>query len=164
MPQPLLELAAQHSSLETFKVLFDSGAKLGRRTLHCAILFAAAIKADPSIPPTQSEWPAFQPTKKFGKERKRMSEILPFLVDELKLDVNALDIEGRREPPGFYGTPLCYAVYEDGAAVVRWLLSKGADPREVAAPEERVNAVHFAKATRAERSLKVIEEWNASNG
>jgi len=89
-----------------------------------------------------------------------MSEILPYLVDELGLDVNALDTERQGpKPPGFYGMPLCYAVYNDGAAVVKWLLSKGADPRGMADAESRTNAVNLARAFGAEKSLKVIEEW-----
>lgn len=162
MPQPLLEVAAQYASLSTFKLLLKNGAKLGRRTLHCASLFAAAIKADPSVSPT-TDWIGFRPDKKWGPERKRMSEILPYLVDDLGSDVNAIDIKRREgEPPGFYGTPLCYAVYNDGVAVVKWLLSKGADPHETADPSSRVNAVNLGQALGAEKSLKAMEEWKTS--
>lgn len=157
MPQPLLEVAAQHASLQTFKLLHEKGAKVGRRTLHCAVQFAAAIKADPAMSPN-AEWAGFDPSKKFGRERRRMSEMLPFLVDELGLDVNAIDIEREREPPGHYGTPLCYAVYEKGVAVVKWLLSKGANPQDDAA-ESRTNAVNLAKALQADKCLEVMEEW-----
>jgi hypothetical protein len=160
MPPPLLETAAQFASLANFRLLRDKGAKLGRRTLHSAVLFAAAIKADPSISPTNTEFKGFDPSKKWGADRNRISEVLPYLVDELQLDVNAMDIERKDAPTGHYGTPLCYAVYHNGVAVVKWLLSKGACPRSGDA-NQRADAERLARALGAEKCLAVFDEWKA---
>lgn len=160
MPAPLLDTAAQWSSLSTFRLLLEKGAKLGRRTLHLAVLFAAAIKADPSVSPT-TDFRGFSPSEKWGTDRKRMSEMLPYLVDELHLDVNAMDIDRENPPTGHYGTPLCYAVYSNAAAMVKWLLSKGADPR-IGNANEGADAKRMADAMRADRCLVVFEEWTKS--
>jgi len=160
MPPPLLETAAQFSSRATFSLLREKGAKLGGRTLHLAVQFAAAIKADPSVSPTTA-FPGFDPSKKWASDRKRMSEMLPYLVDELRLDVNAMDIERENAPTGHYGTPLCYAVYSNAAAVVKWLLSKGADPRSGDA-NQRADAKRLASALGADKCLSAFQEWQES--
>ncbi|KAF2099800.1 ankyrin [Rhizodiscina lignyota] len=157
MPAPLLETAAVYASVPTFKLLQEHGAKLGRRTLHCAVEYAAGISLDPVADLAS---PMFDPKKKFGEDRKRLVEMLPFLVNELGLDVNAVDTEKVPRPSGHYGTPLCYAAYNNGVGVVKWLLSKGADP--MLGGDEALDAGLMAKAMKNEKVLKVLEEWQQS--
>ncbi|KAH7310593.1 ankyrin repeat-containing domain protein [Stachybotrys elegans] len=129
-PQPptLLEQAVMYASLPTIQLLHSKGAKVGRRTLHLAVAMAATVKADPSAP---DDWAGYDLTKKSADTRKRMGEVLPYLVDTMGLDVNADDFEGERRPPGHYGTPLRYAAEQGATKLINWLISKGADPRQV---------------------------------
>ena len=161
MPQPLLELAAKYSSIVTFKFLLEHGAKLGRRTLHCAVHYAASIGADPSVPPTNTSWSGFQPSTKYGLERRRMSELLPYLCDVLRQDINAMDIEGEDMPAGFYGTPLCYAVNANGVAIVKWLLRRREKPI-VGGPESRGDAEVYARQLDLGEFIEVFEKWRSS--
>jgi len=92
MPPPPLKTAAQHASLQSFQLILLAGGKINRRTLHSAVFFAAAVQADPSVLCT-ADWAGFNPSKKFDNERKRTSEMLPSLFDELHLDVIAADFE-----------------------------------------------------------------------
>ena len=104
---PLLELVAARNTVEVFKLLQSLRAQLGPRTLHYAASAAAFHHDD--------EYQAI-----------RMA-MVKYLVDELGLDVNAMDCEGQW--PNHWGTPLCYACRgDDGGEVVRFLLDRGADP------------------------------------
>lgn len=134
-PPLLTELCATMGSAKTLKFLLSRGAKLGRRTLHRAVAEAAATGADPSqIPPANGEDTTKGPTREEeGEEtrdreyRKNRGEMLRYLVDELRLDVNASDSDVAKS--NHHGTPLNYAVRQrEGAAVVQWLLQKGANP------------------------------------
>ena len=106
---PLLEIVAGVGTVSTFSLLHSRAAQLGPRTLHRAVGSAAASSDD--------------------SERLiiRMA-MVKYLVDDLGLDVNALDTESQ--VPNHWGTPLCYAarVYRGGEEVVRFLLDRGADP------------------------------------
>ncbi|KAF1952241.1 hypothetical protein CC80DRAFT_495572 [Byssothecium circinans] len=116
-PPLLLESCAALGSVKTFKFLQSKGAKIGKRSLHAAVAEAAAIGADPSRSSQEDG----------NRHKSNIEEVLRYLVDDQKLDVNALD--SNIEKPRQEGPPLAYAVTQtNGAAVVRWLLEKGADP------------------------------------
>lgn len=170
-PPPLLETAAQWASVPTFKYLKEKGAKLGRRTLHLAVEMAASRKSDPEATP---DWKGFDMTKPGANIRLRMREMLPYLVDELKLDINADDFvfedkcgmkkQEISRPPGHYGTPLCYAVGDSsGIKVVEWLLRKGADPKWVGDDDISVRAMAKAR-TGTEKVLDVLNAWETQHG
>jgi len=77
-----------------------------------------------------------------------MSDMLPYLVDKLGLNVNEMDREQEDLRGGHHGTPLCYAIYDDGDDVVKWLLDRGA--RMLVGPREsRGDARWFCRAMRA---------------
>ncbi|PVI01210.1 hypothetical protein DM02DRAFT_613827 [Periconia macrospinosa] len=125
-PPLLTETCAVLGSVKTLKFLLSHNAKMGRRTLHCAAKEAAAMGADPSnaSPSTNHET---EEDSSGTRDRSNREEMLRFLVDDLKLNVNAMDSDAAK--PYHFGTPLNYAVRQrNGAAVVRWLLQKGADP------------------------------------
>lgn len=104
---PLLELVATRNTVDVFKLLRSLGAQLGPRTLHRAASAAAHHSDD-------------------EHQAIRMA-MVKYLVDELGLDVNAMDCEGKW--PNHWGTPLCYACRcDNGGEVVRFLLDRGADP------------------------------------
>ena len=108
--QPLLELVATFGTVPTFTLLHSHGAQIGPRTLHRAVSSAAGCSRD---------------SENF---LLRMA-MVKYLVDDLGLDVNALDTEGRL--PNHWGTPLSYAINAGGdgtEVVVRFLLDRGADP------------------------------------
>lgn len=102
---PLLDTVARRGSVASFKLLASKGARRGFRTLHSAVDAA------------------------FDGSESRL-EMVRYLVDDLNLDVNALD--APEELPNHWGTPLCYAARWSGGGnenVVRFLLERGADPR-----------------------------------
>ena len=97
---PVLEIVAKRGTLDTFKLLREKGAPLGKRTLHRA-----------------TEAAAYADTPEKLDQRLKM---VRFLVEEVGLDVNAMDEEGR---PNFYGTPINYAAHASGGKeVVEYLL------------------------------------------
>ena len=150
-PPLLLQTCASIGSVESFKLIQERGAKVGRRTLHEAVKSAASGGYDPEDTSSDLKIASGNGTEEGDYERsergienlpewewKRNREgMLRYLVDELHLDVNALDTEdvmsdGCRKPSS-WGRPLDYASKEAeenpiGGAVVRWLLKKGADP------------------------------------
>ncbi|KAM5369161.1 hypothetical protein ACJA88_010634 [Fusarium oxysporum] len=90
--------------------------------------------------------------------RNERAEMLVFLVDEMKLDINAMD---STVPYRAYhwGTPLCYAaVKEKGAHVVRWLLEKGAQPK-VETAQNVADAEMLAKLTGCTENARILREW-----
>lgn len=164
-PAPLLEHCACCGSLASFQFLREKGARLSRRTLHGAAQNAAAAGVDPAI---------IEPSKRPGEEdedfvhRREAGRILRYLVDELKLDVNEMDCEvrGQMPPQMHWGTPVNYAARERaGAAVVRWLLDKGADLTigilecEPDAGVYRYDAEDSAKASGSEEIVELIRKW-----
>ena len=107
---PLLEIVASIGTVSTFALLHSHGAQMGPRTLHRAVGSTASSSRE------SGDWPA------------RMA-MVKYLVDDLKLNVNALDTKGQM--PNYWGTPLCYAAhaYCDNEEVVHFLLDRGAEPR-----------------------------------
>lgn len=108
---PLLELVTGGGTLHIFTLLRSWGAQLGPRTLHRAARTAGSLSSNDERLAT------------------RMA-IVEHLVDDVGLDVNAMDTEGQM--PNYWGTPLNYAVHAaqsgNGDEVVRFLLDQGANP------------------------------------
>ncbi|KAJ3549350.1 hypothetical protein NM208_g545 [Fusarium decemcellulare] len=160
-PPPLLETCALQGSLSTFRYLQERGARLSRRTLHLAAGAAAALGVDPSA----KDYGASDGTDSLisdeDKRKKAKGEILRFLVDDLKLDVNATDTDIPHHA-NHWGTPLCYAATKiNGEAVVRWLLEKGADPR--VENSEGGDAEYVAKDNGCDKIVSVIQEWKKAH-
>lgn len=148
-PPLLLQTCASLGSVACFKLIKERGAKVGRRTLHEAVKAAAINGCDPELSDKDTPGKKLEGATKVGaecgledlpleKHKRNREEMLRYLVDELHLDVNAMDtedekIDGLRKPSS-RGRPLDYAVGwepdEDRAsnAVLRWLVKKGADP------------------------------------
>ena len=105
---PLLEIVAGRGTVKTFSFLRSLGAQLGPRTSHEAAR-AAALNDD-------------------NKRLPIRTAMVQYLVDDLKLDINAMDTEGQL--PNHWGTPLCCVsrTAHGGEQVVRFLLDQGADP------------------------------------
>lgn len=106
---PLLEIAADVRTVAIFTPLQSQGAQLSPCNLHRAVGSAAAHSSD----------------------AERLSvrlAMVKYLVDELGLDINALDTE--TQDFNHWETLLCYAarIAHGGEEVVRFLLGRGADP------------------------------------
>ncbi|KAF5601376.1 hypothetical protein FPANT_1747 [Fusarium pseudoanthophilum] len=155
-PQPalLLETCAVRGSVATFRFLQSKGALLGHRTLHRAAAEAASFGVDPFTCQEVHDEMAGEE----ARTRKERAEMLVFLVDEMKLDINAMD---SSVPYRAYhwGTPLCYAaVKEKGAHVVRWLLEKGAQPK-IETAQNVADAEMLAKLTGCTENARILREW-----
>ncbi|KAF5636780.1 uncharacterized protein FTJAE_5976 [Fusarium tjaetaba] len=153
-PAPLLETCAVRGSVATFRFLQSKGALLGHRTLHRAAAEAASFGVDPFTCQEVHDETAGDE----ARIRKERAEMLVFLVDEMKLDINAMD---STVPYRAYhwGTPLCYAaVKEKGAHVVRWLLEKGAQPK-VETAQNVADAEMLAKLTGCTENARILREW-----
>ncbi|KAF5598801.1 hypothetical protein FPCIR_2725 [Fusarium pseudocircinatum] len=153
-PAPLLEACAVRGSVATFRFLQIKGAILGHRTLHRAAGEAASLGADPfTYQEVLDEIPEGE-----SVARKERAEMLVFLVEEMKLDINAMD---SAVPYRAYhwGTPLCYAAAkEKGAHVIRWLLQKGAQPT-VEVAQNVADAEMLAKLTGCTENETILREW-----
>jgi hypothetical protein len=152
---PLLETCAVRGSVATFQFLQSKGALLGHRTLHRAAGEAAAVGADPYNNRQEVHDEVLGDDARARRER---AEMLIFLVDEMKLEINAMDstIPDRAY---HWGTPLCYAaVKERGAHVVRWLLEKGAQPM-VETAQNVANAEMLARLTGRAENVRILHEW-----
>ncbi|KAG5802931.1 hypothetical protein H9Q74_011253 [Fusarium xylarioides] len=153
-PAPLLETCAVRGSVATFRFLQSKGALLGHRTLHRAAGEAASFGADPFTYQKVYDEKIGDNT---GSSKER-AEMLVFLVDEMKMDINAMD---STVPYRAYhwGTPLCYAAAkEKGAHVVRWLLEKGAQPK-VETEQNLADAEMLAKMTACTENARILREW-----
>ncbi|KAF5612461.1 uncharacterized protein FSUBG_1538 [Fusarium subglutinans] len=153
-PAPLLETCAIRGSIATFRFLQSKGALLGHRTLHRAAGEAASFGANPFTYREVHD----EMTEKESRTRKDRTEMLVFLVEELKLDINAMD---SAVPYRAYhwGTPLCYAAAkEKGTHVIRWLLEKGAQPT-VEAAQNVADAEMLAKLTGCTENERILREW-----
>ncbi|KAJ3549226.1 hypothetical protein NM208_g622 [Fusarium decemcellulare] len=166
-PSPLLETCAVKGSVTTFRYLQDEGALLGRRTLHRAVGEAASFGTDPFTDGQQDydvetcRDAEYEPCQDRARRRER-AEMLLFLVDEMKLDINAMDsVVANRAY--HWGTPLCYAaVQEKGASVVRWLLEKGAQPM-VKIAQNVADSEMLAKTTGCRENARILREWKQAH-
>ena len=140
---PVLQSAASLGTVETWKLLRARGAQPGRLMLHYAVSSAAAA----------SRWD-------IDRLPVRM-EMVKFLVEELKMDVNALDTETPH--PLYYGPPLAYAVRVKKCReqVVWYLLEKGADPTimDVFGFDALMNAEYAQNEHVAEMLRKWVEQY-----
>jgi hypothetical protein len=164
-PPMLLDTCARFGSVETFKLIHSRGAKLGRRTLHLTVHGAADMGVDPNRPGSEQTYKWDTENRKAGEPSKWMSdraEMLRYLVDELHVDVNAMDTDVDRM--WRYGTPLHYAAKERyGAAVVKWLLEKGADP-SILSPDGRMRPEDWARTPDRKEVLEVFSSWKEKTG
>ena len=107
---PLTEVIATRGTTATLKLVLEHGAELRRRTLHRAVEGAASAS--------------------FERRGLKM-EMVEFLVEELKVDVNAMDVPEGEQRPNHWGTAMAYAVpirqgtADQGVAVVEYLLKVG---------------------------------------
>ncbi|ROW03890.1 hypothetical protein VPNG_07292 [Cytospora leucostoma] len=94
-------------------------------------------------------------------QRPKRAAMLRFLVDEVGLEVNQPDLDVIQLMAWHYGTPICYAAEEkDGAAVVRWVLGKGADPLF---QRWTICAEACARAHGNYEVLQVLGQWRELN-
>ncbi|KAH6889339.1 hypothetical protein B0T10DRAFT_51403 [Thelonectria olida] len=157
----LLETCAVFGSVSTFKYLQQKGAKLGTRTLHRSAGEAAAIGADPAL----EDGGAGDANAEDGdgaanpvKRRRDRAEMLRYLVDEVKLDINALDTDIALHA-WHWGPPISYAAGKpQGEAVVRWLLQKGADPT-IKNLQSHSDAEEVARSLNCSKTAEVISRW-----
>ncbi|CAG8974342.1 hypothetical protein HYALB_00006190 [Hymenoscyphus albidus] len=151
----ILEKAAANATVETFELLRSKGAKLSRRTLHFAA--AATYKSRVSDEYTESS------TEEKFSQRLAM---VKHLIETIGIDPNALD-----QPVGYtlgnhWGTPLCYVAKRlanpkwNTEEVVRYLLSKGADP-EMTMDPSGFSARSFATDASNQQMLKLFDGWKA---
>ena len=114
---------------------------MGRKMLHCAAEHAALSNGNP-------------------EHLSIHMEMVKFFVEELKLDVNAIDTEWPVQP----GTPLVYAASAegDGAEVVRYLLERGADPTI----EGSINsdALSYAEGRKNVQVAEMLRKWIEQHG
>ncbi len=123
---PLLEDAASKDTVATFELLRSKGAAMGWRVLHKAV--ASAVSRE-TREPTREKLPLsdgeLTPEDPLAMVRH--------LVDNLKLDVNALDCPPGWQLGNFFGRPLHYAAKTcEGSWTCRpvtwFLMDRGADP------------------------------------
>ncbi|KAF7561039.1 hypothetical protein G7046_g3112 [Stylonectria norvegica] len=165
-PAPLLETCSARGSVSTFKLLQSRGAQLSRRTLHRAAEAAAAIGADPNVESgdytSQSGSAGNDQLARRIKAKQQRAEMLRFLVNGLKLDVNATDTDIPHHA-FHWGTPLCYAATKpDAANVISWLLEKGADP--TLKNSEGADAERVAMDNNCDKVVAVLQDWKAAKG
>ena len=140
---PLLENVAGRGTVAIFTLLHSRGAQLGARTLHSAAASVAGNSDDPE------------------RLSARMA-MVEYLVDDLGLDVNALDTEGQM--PNHWGTPLCYAAQypRGGEEAVRFLLDRGADP-SIKDCWGISDAFGMAERSKNSRISEILREWRVQN-
>ena len=138
---PLLESVAAWGTVKTWKLLRSRGAQMGRKMLHRAAEHAALSSGD----------------------AERLSihmEMVKFLVEELKLDVNALDTEWPVQP----GTPLVYAANASGGGteIVHYLLERGADP--TIKDCYGMGALHYVETHKNGQVAEMLRKWVEQHG
>lgn len=138
---PLLQTVASLGTVPIFALLLEKGAKLEGRILHVA---AGNVGSPPEADPERL--------------RTRMA-MVRYLVDDVGLDVNALDSE--ESMGNFWGTPICYAARSpfDCVEVVDFLLERGADPYIKERMDGRYNAFSYAKEANNSAITRVLTEW-----
>ncbi|KAH8680432.1 hypothetical protein BGZ61DRAFT_359088 [Ilyonectria robusta] len=168
-PAPLLETCAVRGSVASFRYLQAKGALLGKRTLHRAVGEASAFGTNPFIDAQEGLGAETCCQAEDGESRgdararRERAEMLIFLVDEMKLDVNAMDSDFPNRAYR-WGTPLCYAaVKEKGADVIRWLLEKRAQPT-IKTAQDVTDAEELANAMKCGENARILGEWKQAHG
>jgi hypothetical protein len=135
---PILECVARSGTISTFKLLRSLGAEIGPRTLHQAVEGA-------------------------GYDSGPRFEMVKYCVEELGLDVNAMD--SMEDRPDHWGTPLCYATHwaSGGRDIVRYLLDHGADPSLPSPRTPHLDAFGNAKLSHNSEIMEVLEEWEVQH-
>ncbi|KAH6632899.1 hypothetical protein C7974DRAFT_391750 [Boeremia exigua] len=148
----ILEYAANHGNLEVFKLLRAKGAPLSQRVLHKAVE-TAAFGCD-----------GRDDAEKQQRDRARQAthlELVRYLLDEVKLDVNAPDQEpgSTKGMSSAWGTPIAYVPGIgrpdlDSRELTWLLLDRGADP----AP-----ALEVAREMEQKSFLADVAAWTQQN-
>lgn len=157
-PPPLLEYCACLGSVDTFNLLKTRGAELTRRCLHMAVGEAASAGIDPfSTIQQPRERQGTQESSSCSSYLNDRAEMLRYLVDKLHLDLNGLDSDTSQFE--FWGTPLNYATRrgDSAVAVVKWLLTKGADPTIPSVTGKR--ARDFVDVSHGAKILDVLDNY-----
>ncbi|KAI0200281.1 hypothetical protein F4808DRAFT_470481 [Astrocystis sublimbata] len=158
-PQPLLEACAAYGTVSMFVFLEEAGAKPGPRMLHLAVEVAAGEGADPF------RREKLKPRDLETRDETR-AEMLHYLVDKRRLDVNAMDATALPRSYSaaycaatYWGTPICYAArWQKGASVVRWLLENGADPT-IEGTYTGMDALACAKEAKCQETVSILDDW-----
>lgn len=153
--RPLLESVARRGSLATFKMLRAKGAPLPTRALHLAVE-AAAVGHNGA---DDKEKDSAEQRRSRAAYEDRMA-LVRYLVDELRLDVNALDwVPGDKgfSGGGSDGSPMSYVVAHYDPKLTRrqrelvwFLLDRGADPTTALADAEEFGLPLF---------VQYVSEW-----
>ncbi|KAI8954846.1 hypothetical protein F4801DRAFT_531869 [Xylaria longipes] len=156
LPQPLLETCAAFGTVPMLVFLEREGASPTPRMLHLAVEVAGGRGADPD-----NENPLQTSAQ---DSEKRSVEMLRYLVDERRIDVNAMDAYTlpRNGTATYWGTPICYAARcRKGARVVRWLLKKGADPT-LKGTYSGMDAIACAREAKCDEIVAILDDWRRS--
>ncbi|KAH8696292.1 hypothetical protein BGW36DRAFT_380624 [Talaromyces proteolyticus] len=152
-PAPLLETCASFASLDTFKLIHNSGARISRRTLHKAAEGSACAGADPGKP----DGGRLQGEGEGGYGKEERAKVLRYLVEEIGLNINQLDSDSPRH--FHWGTPINYAAKSRyGASTVAWLLEKGADP-SILGLDSSQDAEGIAAYEGSKETVMLIQAW-----
>jgi hypothetical protein len=137
--EQILELVAAWGSISTFELLRSKGAPLGWRPLHRAVETATYLP----------------PTDKRPSEYQDRMDMVRYLIEVVKIDVNAPDWPAGA--PGSLGPPICYipasAMQETDKRELTWLLlDHGADPKP---------ALDFVGYSDCRQFVEDVEAWRA---
>jgi hypothetical protein len=157
-PSPLLETCAIFASLDTFRLVQNSGALISRRTLHRAAQGSAEAGADPGKP----DGGRLQGEGLEGYDKAERAKVLRHLVEEVGLNINQLDSDIPRH--FHWGTPINYAAKSPyGARTVAWLLGKGADPT-ILGLNSGQDAEGIARYEGSKETVALVQDWKRRYG
>lgn len=147
----ILERAAAWASITTFELLRSKGAPLGWRPLHLAVETATFGHDD------EAEGEKGGEKKEAWIDHAERMAMVRHLLDEVKLDVNALDQPLGSRVPTCAGTPICYIpgsdmLERDNRELTWLLLDHGADPTP---------AFELARVCQYPQFVEDVEAWKA---
>jgi len=162
----ILENAASNGNLEVFKILRAKGAPMGQRVLHKAVEMAA-FGYDKHDTPGKD-------TEKQQSDRVKQAKYLEFvryLLDEVKLDVDAPDQEplSTKGMSSAWGTPLSYVPGIgrpdlDSRELTWLLLDRGAEPAPALVVAKEMNQTLFLADVAAWKELNPDGPKKAQSG